>query len=165
MPARRPFFENADPVPRLVQDASNRATRQEVFKYSFAGGWPSPNSYVRILAGFLAVLASFSFAFIATLVSERGTRLTFTGVLVTTAITALAAIVLDAMSLAKTAAECSAKKCVTALPEEVTKAKGLSCLCAPDGWFWVTLGVDVVLFVSAVTCIVLTVKPLLFNKR
>jgi len=131
-----------------------------VFKNVLPGGWPKANSAVRLVAAIFAVLAAFSFAFIATLAHEKTTRYIFTGVLFITVISSIASTIMDILALTKTSMECTARECVTFVPEYIKLSKA-KCQCAPDGWFWVTLGVDAVLLISASTCLVLTVKPLL----
>lgn len=160
MPARRPFFEAATEVPPLL-GAAVAAEKREVFQYVMFGGWPTANSAARVIAAVLAVGASFSFAFIATLTRERVTRSIFAVVLVLTSAAAVAATTLDALALARTTVECAARKCVSEVPRAVLNTPSHRCKCSPDGWFWVTLGVDAVLLAAALSCLALTVRPLL----
>lgn len=159
VPARRPFFKMVEEVPSLVRNGATGGKR-EVFEYVLAGGWPTQNSALRISAASLAVVASFSFAFIATLLRERTTRSIFAVILALTSACAAAATALDALSLARTAMECAQRKCVSEVPPVVAKST-VQCMCAPDGWFWVTLAVDSVLLAAALACLALTVRPLL----
>lgn len=161
VPARRPFFR-PQKIPALIVEASD-VVAEDVFVYALAGGWPGANSAIRLIAGVLSVVAMFSFAFVASVAREKVTRLVFAVVLAATAIAALAAVVADSVVLRKTAAECNARECVTAVPESVLNSEN-TCRCSPDGWFYSTLGVDVVLMLAATSCLALTIVPA-FKKR
>ncbi len=166
VPARRPFFAPAQEVPALVAGSSS-ATKGTpvVFRDVLAGGWPTSNSVVRVVAAALAVCASFSFAFVATLARERTTRVLFGAVLGLTALTAAAAFALDMVALIRTTLECNMGKCETNVPRVLLQDATLRCICSPDGWFWVTLTVDFVLMASAVACLALTLRPLLAKRE
>lgn len=155
VPARRPFFRPQSEVPSLIMEASQFAARR-IFVYSLAGGWPSGNSAARLIASLLAVSCAFSFALIASLTSQRLSRITFCALLSLTALVALIAAIMDTASLVKTAKECGDEACVTAVPQEVLDS-GNTCKCAVDGWFYGTLIADVVLLSTAVICLILTV--------
>lgn len=158
VPARRPFFSPIEEVPALIQKASN-FSREQVFQYALAGGWPSSNSALRLVTALQAVLCSFSFAFVASLASARRSRVVFSVCLTVVAVFALVTAILDATSLAKTARECSDRKCVTAVPQDVLDS-GSICICSVDAWYYFTLAADIVLLFTAVTCLVLTVVPM-----
>lgn len=163
MPARRPFFKPVAAVPALVAQATNSQVEREVFENVIPGGWAPENSAVRITASALAVLAALSFAFVATLCAERRTRVCFGVMLGLIAAVGAVATALDAWQLTRAAMECSARKCTEYVPSAL-KLTTATCKCAPDGWFWVTLAVDVVLLTAALACLGLTLRPL-FVKR
>lgn len=156
VPARRPFFRRVNNIPTLIQETA-KITAEDIFVYALHGGWPAVNSAVRISASFLAIAASLSFAFIAAFTTERLTRFVFSVVLLAVAALSFAAFILDTVSVVKVARECSENKCVTAVPATVLRSDNI-CKCAPDAWFYLTLIVDVLLFVSAAGCLVLTFK-------
>lgn len=159
VPARRPFYRPKSAVPDLIQEASNYAAAP-VFVYSLAGGWPSSNSAIRLIASLLAVFCSFSFAFIASVASQRRSRVIFSICLSVTALFTAIAIILDIVSIVKTAGECRDGKCVTSVPEVVLISRNI-CECSVAWWFYCTLLADVVLLVSASTCLGLTLYPMI----
>ncbi|CAN8066206.1 unnamed protein product [Agarophyton chilense] len=159
VPARRPFYNSLSDVPPLVREASSYSS-EPIFMYSLAGGWPTRNSIVRLLASALAVLCSFSFSFVATIASQAVARLTFCTVLVCTTVVSLVAAGCDLASIISTARECAASECRTEVPKQILDT-GHICQCNVDGWFYFTLLADIVLFVSAICCVVLTIVPIL----
>lgn len=167
VPARRPFFAPPQQVPALVASTTTAtsSSNAEVFRDVLAGGWPTVNSVVRVVAAALAVIASFSFAFIATLARERTTRILFSIILGLTALTATGSFVLDMLSLIRTTIECNTRSCVTLVPITLLQDTTIKCLCSPDGWFWVTLTVDFVLMISAIACQYLTLVPLVMKRN
>jgi hypothetical protein len=163
VPARRPFFTPNSSVPDIIQQASTVSTEQ-VFEYALHGGWPTANSALRLLAALLAIASSLLFAYLAACLSEKTTRLSFTGVLALVAFFSFIAFVLDAASLSNARKECNAQKCVTSVPASIINSGNL-CKCSPDPWFWFTLVADIVLLVSSVSCLVATFRPLLVTSH
>ena len=156
-PARRPYFRNVD-LPRLVANASKDA-KEPVFVYSLTGGWPSANSAVRLIASISAVLCAFSFALIASLTSQKISRITYCVLLSITAFFAIIAAIMDSISIAITAGECSNKKCQLAVPDTVLNSGNL-CDCSVGGWYYFTVVADFILFAAAITCLVLVAKTI-----
>jgi hypothetical protein len=159
VPARRPFYRPEDKMPALIEEAA-KVKSVDVFEYALHGGWPQGNSVVRLLASLIAVGASFSFAYLAACLADRPTRLIFTVVLALVGFLSFIAVILDAISVASTRSECSDGKCTTAVPKAILLT-GSICRCSPDAWFYLTIVVDVLLLVSALSCLVFTVLPLL----
>lgn len=159
MPARRPFFRPLSSIPDLVKTASKHTARP-VFAYSLAGGWPSSNSALRLLASLGAVLSSFSFAFIASLATQRFARRVFAVCLSLVALLAAVAACLDIAMIVKVARECSKEECTTLVPDEVMKSSNV-CRCGVDAWFYFTVAVDLMLFGTALVCLALTVVPMI----
>lgn len=162
-PARRPFYQSGDAVPALISDATD-ADEVTVFEFALHGGWPTSNSVVRLVASLLAVLASFSFAYLAACLPERPTRMIFTVVLALVSIFSFIAFIMDAMSVASTRNECNAEDCTTSVPQSIIDSSA-KCRCSPDAWFYLTMVVDLVLLVSAVACLVFAVLPLVGRGR
>jgi hypothetical protein len=157
VPARRPFYQTQRDAPIIITNVSKSAA-EDVFQYALPGGWPTANSALRFIASVGAVLASLSFAFVATFATERATRIYFTIVLLCVALFDTASFVIDAVAIATAARECKSGRCVTAVPE-VVRLSGNICKCSPDGWFILTLVMDLVLCVSAITCLILSRGP------
>lgn len=158
VPARRPFFREGGEVPALIKEASDHA-QEPVFQFALVGGWPSLNSIVRLLTSLLAVLCSFSFAFVASLLSARRSRFIFTIALAVVTVFAVITVILDSSSLAKTANECEEGRCVTAVPDEVLNSSS-RCICSVDAWYYFILGTDGIMLLTSVTCLVLTAIPM-----
>lgn len=158
-PARRPFYQPAREIPPLIADTTD-ADEVTVFEYALHGGWPTGNSVVRLLASLLAVLASFSFAYLAALLPDRPTRLVFSGVLAAVALFSFIAFILDTMSVVQTSNQCNAEACTTNVPQAILDA-GVKCKCAPDAWFYLTIGMDVVLLGTSLACLLLALAPML----
>lgn len=163
MPARRPFYRSVSEVPTLIQSASTFASTP-IFTYSLAGGWPTFNSIIRLCASLLAVLSAFSFALIAAITRDVIARRLLSTILLLVALLSLAAGVLDVISIIKTASECADQKCRSAVPDIVV-ASGNVCKCSVDGWFYFTVIIDCVLLVTAVVCLVVTLRPLVGARR
>lgn len=159
VPARRPFYKSADQLPSLIKRAA-KMTSTEVFAFSLHGGWPAANSALRALASLLAVAASFTFAYLAALLPARAARLIFLIVLALVSALAFLAFAMDAASVAKTASECRKRECKSSVPQSILDT-GAICKCSPDAWFYLTLFVDLMLLVSAASCLVLTLLPML----
>jgi hypothetical protein len=157
-PARRPFYTPGDAVPALIAAATN-AEDVTVFQFALHGGWPTGNSVVRLVAALVAVAASFSFAYLAAFLPERSTRVVFSGVLALVGLFACVAFVMDAISVSSTRSECNAEKCTTAVPQSIIDS-GAKCKCSPDAWFYLTILVDIILFVSSAACLVCAALPL-----
>lgn len=158
MPARRPFFSPLSSVPELVQIASNQTG--PVFVYSLSGGWPTSNSALRLLASLGAVLCSFSFAFIASLATQRFARRVFAVCLTLVALLAAVSACLDVAMIVKVARECSKEECTTLVPDVVLES-GNICKCGVDSWFYFTVAIDLVIFGTALICLALTVVPMI----
>lgn len=156
-PARRPFFKPDAEVPNLIKKASEFAT-DPIFVYSLTGGWPQVNSIIRLITSLLAVLSSFSFAAIATLVSKQKARRIFASTLLVLSILALAAGILDALAIARVSIECSRHECKTGVPDIVLNS-GNVCSCSVEGWFFITLLADCVLMFTSLVCCILTAHP------
>lgn len=161
MPARRPFFKPSRTVPTLIRDMAGGEDdpNQRVYVYTIQGGWPTFNSIMRLLASFLAVIASFSFALLATRLSHVMARRLFSCVLFAVLWLALAAAVVDAIAIGRTASECARSQCVSGVPPAVLNAEGLICVCSVEGWFYATLLADIVLASAAFICFILTARP------
>lgn len=159
VPARRPFFELSSSIPSLVRNASDYSSKP-VFQYSLAGGWPTRNSVVRLLASAFAVLCSFSFAFIAAVTSQRVARLTFCTVLLSTVVFAAIAAGCDLASIISVAKECATQNCRTEVPRKVLESNHV-CICSVAGWFYFTLFADVVLLASAISCLTFTLSSMI----
>lgn len=156
-PARRPYFKEVD-LPRLVADASKDA-KEPVFVYALTGGWPSANSAVRLIASISAVLCAFSFALIASLTSQKISKITYCVLLSITAFFAVIAGVMDSISVGITARECSNKKCELAVPDIVLNS-GNFCDCSVGGWYFFTVVTDFILLAAATTCLILVAKTI-----
>lgn len=160
VPARRPFLRPEDQVPTLIEQATTLEAKQ-IFEYSLHGGWPTGNSAVRLLACIFAVFASFSFAYLASFLKDKQTRLVFLVVLALVVLFSFISFIMDTLSIVRTAKECNDKKCTTAVPAGILNSNVI-CDCAPDAWFYLTIVLDVLLLISAATCLFFTVRPL-FN--
>lgn len=163
VPARRPFFRTQDQVPDLIQRSTD-ATVEDVFEYSLHGGWPAANSAVRLIASLLGIGASVSFSLIATIASEQKTRTTFSVILFLISLFGLLSFILDTVAIVRTASECRSGNCVTSVPDFVRLSSTI-CKCSVDGWFYLTVFVDLILCVAALSCLVLTISPLLRRHR
>ena len=171
VPARRSFFQPLPDVPQLVAEASEFAknTRQS-FVYSLAGGWPTLNTALRVTATLIAMISSLSFAFIATLTREKTTRSVFAIALFIVSGFALSAAITDSITLHRIGEECDQEKCQTAIPDDLGEdlkaiQDQLVCECSPDAGFWVTLAMDYVMTVSAITCLGITIVPWFSKQR
>lgn len=171
VPARRSFFRQLADPPQLIADASSFARNtRSLFVYSLAGGWPTLNSALRITATVIAMIASLSFALIATVMREKTTRIIFTFALLVVSLLALSSSITDSVALHKVRKECAQEKCTSAIPSDLSPSiaegqKDFRCECTPDAWFWVTLSMDYVLSLSAITCLGITIVPFFFERK
>lgn len=94
----------------------------------------------------------------ASLTSPKISRVIFGAGLGLVVVFGAMASIADTVSLVRTARECARNECVTAVPQSVIDA-GDICRCSVDPWFFFTIGVDVVLTVSAMFCLLLTLVP------